>query len=292
MALLHSQFDPVAFSIFGWPVHWYGLTYLAAFLMFLLIGKYRARKMPLLGFKPIELDDILFYGVLGVILGGRLGYVLFYKPADFLAHPLDIFKVWQGGMSFHGGFLGVLVAMWWYGRKTGRGFWQVVDFIAPLVPLGLAAGRWGNFMNGELWGRVSDQAYSWLMVFPQAQSADEQLLATTPTLLNHPAIAVVYNAMGGLPRHPSQIYQLLGEGLLLFIVLWVYARKIRSVGSVSAVFLIGYGLMRFLAEFAREPDDFLGLFAGFSMGQILSLPMIVFGIGLLMWSYRKNNSAA
>ena len=292
MALLHPQFDPVAFSIFGWPVHWYGLNYLAAFLMFLLIGKYRARKMPLLGFKPIELDDILFYGVLGVILGGRLGYVLFYKPADFLAHPLDIFKVWQGGMSFHGGFLGVLVAMWWYGRKTGRGFWQVVDFIAPLVPLGLAAGRWGNFMNGELWGRVSDQAYSWLMVFPQAQSADEQLLATTPTLLDHPTIAAVYNAMGGLPRHPSQIYQLLGEGLLLFIVLWVYARKIRPVGAVSAVFLIGYGLMRFLAEFAREPDDFLGLFAGFSMGQILSLPMIVFGISLLMWSYRKNNSAA
>ena len=160
MALLHPQFDPVAFSIFGWPVHWYGLTYLAAFLMFLLIGKYRARKMPLLGFKPIELDDILFYGVLGVILGGRLGYVLFYKPADFLAHPLDIFKVWQGGMSFHGGFLGVLVAMWWYGRKTGRGFWQVVDFIAPLVPLGLAAVQWGNFMNGELWWRITDQAYS------------------------------------------------------------------------------------------------------------------------------------
>lgn len=289
MALMHPKFDPVAFTVFDWPVHWYGLTYLAAFMMFLAIGKYRARKMPMLGFKPIELDDILFYGVMGVILGGRLGYVLFYKPTEYLANPLDILKVWQGGMSFHGGFIGVLVAMYVYGRKTGRGFWQVVDFIAPLVPLGLASGRWGNFMNGELWGRVSDKAYSWLMVFPQARSSDEQLLVNTPSLLDHPTIATAYNALGGLPRHPSQIYQLLGEGLVLFVLLWWYSRKVRPTGAVAALFLMGYGVLRFLAEFAREPDDFLGLFAGISMGQILSLPMIIAGAALMVWAYRRKN---
>ena len=292
MALIHPQFDPVAFSIGGeggWPVHWYGLTYLAAFLMFLFVGKYRAKKMPLLGFKPIELDDILFYGVLGVILGGRLGYVLFYKPAEFLTNPGDIFKVWQGGMSFHGGFLGVLVAMIWYARKTGRNFWEVTDFIAPLVPLGLAAGRLGNFINGELWGRVSSANYSWLMLFPQANEAD--VLHVTA----HPQSATLLQQVGDylmLPRHPSQIYQLLGEGLLLFVILWLYARKIRPMMAVSAVFLIGYGVLRFIAEFAREPDDFLGLFAGFSMGQLLSLPMIVVGAVLLWWAYKRQNAPA
>lgn len=292
MALIHPQFDPVAFSIGGeggWPVHWYGLTYLAAFLMFLFVGKYRAKKMPLLGFKPIELDDILFYGVLGVILGGRLGYVLFYKPAEFLTNPGDIFKVWQGGMSFHGGFLGVLVAMIWYARKTGRNFWEVTDFIAPLVPLGLAAGRLGNFINGELWGRVSSANYSWLMLFPQANEAD--VLHVTA----HPESAALLQQVGDylmLPRHPSQIYQLLGEGLLLFVILWLYARKIRPMMAVSAVFLIGYGVLRFIAEFAREPDDFLGLFAGFSMGQLLSLPMIVVGAVLLWWAYKRQNAPA
>ena len=292
MALIHPQFDPVAFSIGGeggWPVHWYGLTYLAAFLMFLFVGKYRAKKMPLLGFKPIELDDILFYGVLGVILGGRIGYVLFYKPAEFLTNPGDIFKVWQGGMSFHGGFLGVLVAMIWYARKTGRNFWEVTDFIAPLVPLGLAAGRLGNFINGELWGRVSSANYSWLMLFPQANEAD--VLHVTA----HPESAALLQQVGDylmLPRHPSQIYQLLGEGLLLFVILWLYARKIRPMMAVSAVFLIGYGVLRFIAEFAREPDDFLGLFAGFSMGQLLSLPMIVAGAVLLWWAYKRQNAPA
>ena len=292
MALIHPQFDPVAFSIGGeggWPVHWYGLTYLAAFLMFLFVGKYRAKKMPLLGFKPIELDDILFYGVLGVILGGRLGYVLFYKPAEFLTNPGDIFKVWQGGMSFHGGFLGVLVAMIWYARKTRRNFWEVTDFIAPLVPLGLAAGRLGNFINGELWGRVSSANYSWLMLFPQENEAD--VLHVTA----HPESAALLQQVGDylmLPRHPSQIYQLLGEGLLLFVILWLYARKIRPMMAVSAVFLIGYGVLRFIAEFAREPDDFLGLFAGFSMGQLLSLPMIVVGAVLLWWAYKRQNAPA
>ena len=286
MALIHPQFDAVAFTIGGeggWPVHWYGITYLAAFLMFLALGKYRAKTMPQLGFKSIELDDILFYGVLGVILGGRIGYVLFYKPADFLANPLDIFKVWQGGMSFHGGFLGVLVAMIWYARKTGRGFWQITDFIAPIVPLGLASGRFGNFINGELWCRVSDAGYSWLMLFPQAMDADVLYVN------EHPASVTLLQQIGQyamLPRHPSQIYQFLGEGVLLFVLLWLYARKVRPTMAVSAVFLMGYGVLRFLAEFAREPDDFLGLFAGFSMGQILSLPMIVLGAILLWRAYQ------
>lgn len=285
MAMLHPQFDPVAFRIGGengWPVHWYGLTYLMAFVFFLLLGKYRVKKQPQLGFGSMEVDDMLFYGVLGVILGGRLGYVLFYKPAEYLAYPLGIFKVWEGGMSFHGGLLGVLVAMLWYARKTHRSFWQVTDFIAPLIPLGLACGRWGNFVNGELWGRVSSAGYRWLMLFPRA--ADEDALYVN----NHLESAKLLQQVGEyvlLPRHPSQIYQLLGEGVLLFVILWWYARKVRPTMSISGMFLLGYGVLRFLAEFTREPDDFLGLFAGLSMGQILSLPMVVGGI-FLLWLAR------
>ena len=285
MALIHPQFDPVAFSIGGeggWPVHWYGLTYLAAFLMFLFVGKYRAKKMPLLGFKPIELDDILFYGVLGVILGGRLGYVLFYKPAEFLTNPGDIFKVWQGGMSFHGGFLGVLVAMIWYARKTGRNFWEVTDFIAPLVPLGLAAGRLGNFINGELWGRVTDINAFWAMGFKQARYEDEAMAPTNPQWLEW------FNQYGVLPRHPSQLYQFALEGLLLFVILWVFAKKQRPVGQISAVFLMGYGAFRFIAEFAREPDAQLGLLGmGLSMGQWLSLPMVLAGALLFVYCQKR-----
>lgn len=289
MPLLHPQFDSVAFTIpfIDWSVHWYGLTYLAAFIMFLLLGKYRARKMPSLGFKPIELDDILFYGMIGVILGGRLGYVLFYKLSDYFAHPLDILKVWEGGMSFHGGFLGVVLAMILYARRTQRKMLEVTDFVVPLVPLGLAAGRWGNFMNGELWGRVSDEAYSWLTVFPQAVNADALWASTHSGLMQNPNIMTAVISLGGLPRHPSQIYQLLAEGILLFIIVWIYARKVRPTGAVSALFLIGYGVMRFVVEFAREPDDYLGLFSGLSMGQILSIPMILAGVVLMTWAYRK-----
>lgn len=289
MPLLHPQFDSVAFTIpfIDWPVHWYGLTYLAAFMVFLLLGKYRARKMPLLGFKPIELDDILFYGMIGVVLGGRLGYVLFYKLSDYFAHPLDILKVWEGGMSFHGGFLGVALAMIFYARRTQRKMLEVTDFIVPLVPLGLAAGRWGNFMNGELWGRVSSEAYSWLTVFPQAVNADVLWASTHSGLMQNSNIMTAIISLGGLPRHPSQIYQLLAEGILLFIIVWLYARKIRPTGAVSALFLMGYGVMRFTVEFAREPDGYLGLFSGLSMGQILSIPMILAGVVLMTWAYRK-----
>jgi len=261
--LTHPQFDPIALSLGPVAVRWYGLMYVVAFVLFMVLGRLHMKRRPDIGFTREALDDLLFFGMLGVVLGGRLGFVLFYKPIYYLAHPIEIFYIWQGGMSFHGGFLGVLVAMWWFGRKTDRSFWQVTDFIAPLVPTGLAAGRMGNFINGELPGRVTDAAmWPWAMWFPQVD--------VTP-----------------LARHPSQLYQFAMEGLLLFAILWIYSRKQRPAGAVSAVFLIGYGSFRFLAEFAREPDSFLGFLAlGLSMGQWLSLPMIVAGIYILLQSHR------
>jgi phosphatidylglycerol:prolipoprotein diacylglycerol transferase len=258
--LIHPQFDPVALHLGPLAIRWYGLMYLLAFGLFLLLGRQRIKSGPLPGWTVRELDDLLFYGVLGVVLGGRLGYVLFYQPAHFLAHPLEIFSVWQGGMAFHGGFLGVLVAMGLFARKTGKSWLAVTDFIAPLVPLGLGAGRIGNFINGELWGRPSDMP--WAVVFPQIDS---------------------------IPRHPSQLYQFALEGLALFALLWLFSRKPRPTGAVSGLFLIGYGSFRFLAEFTREPDNFLGLLAlNLSMGQWLSLPMIIAGIAMLRWAYRKS----
>ena len=201
-----------------------------------------------------DLEDLLFYGALGVVLGGRLGYVLFYKPGYYLQHPLEVFAVWQGGMAFHGGLLGAIAATLVLCRRRGLEFWRVIDFAAPLVPIGLAAGRLGNFINGELWGRPTD--LPWAMVFPQAGDA--------------------------LARHPSQLYQFAGEGLLLFLILWRYSARPRQPGQVSGMFLVGYGVLRFLAEFAREPDAFLGTIAmGLTMGQLLCLPMVAFGTWLL-----------
>lgn len=258
--LIHPRFDPVALQLGPIAIHWYGLMYLLAFGLFLLLGRWRIAQQPWTAWSPKMLDDVLFYGVLGVILGGRLGYILFYKPGDYLAHPLDIFKVWEGGMSFHGGFLGVIVAMMLFARSRKLHWLSVTDFIAPLVPLGLAAGRLGNFINGELWGRPTD--LPWGMVFRYADA---------------------------LPRHPSQLYQLAGEGLLLFAIVWIFAKKSRPLGAISAVFLIGYGTLRFLAEFTREPDSFLGLPGfGLSMGQWLSLPMIVAGFIMLRWAQRRS----
>ena len=253
--LIHPQFDPVAVSLGPLAVRWYGLMYLAGFIAFLVLGRRRAASQPWHGIDLKALDDLLFYGVLGVIVGGRLGQVLFYEPGYYAAHPLEIVAVWKGGMSFHGGFLGVLVAMGLWGRRHGKTFFQVTDFIAPLVPLGLMAGRIGNFINGERWGRVAAADFPLAMVFPQVDS---------------------------LPRHPSPLYQAVGDGLLLFVVLWWYSARQRPRGAVSGVFLIGYGIARFVAEFFREPDA--GIFGHsyvVSMGQWLSLPMIVAGLYLL-----------
>jgi len=257
--LVHPQFNPVALQLGPLSIHWYGLMYLAGFMAFLWLGRKRIAVLNHPQINAKLLDDLLFYGVLGVILGGRLGYVFFYKASYYFAHPLEIFAVWQGGMSFHGGFLGVLVAMAWFAHKQKLHWLQLTDFIAPLVPPGLAFGRLGNFINGELWGRPTD--VPWAMIFPKVDN---------------------------LPRHPSQLYEFALEGVLLFALLWLYARKPRPVGAVSGVFLIGYGSFRFIAEFSREPDDFLGLLSwGMSMGQWLSLPMVIAGIAMLIWSKRS-----
>ncbi len=258
--LVHPQFDPVALHLGPFGIHWYGLMYLAGFLTFLWLGRKRIARMNMAAFDNKMLDDMLFYGVLGVIIGGRLGEVLFYNPGYYAAHPLEIFAVWQGGMSFHGGFLGVLVAMAWFAHRHHLRWLQLMDFVAPLVPPGLAFGRLGNFINGELWGRPTD--LPWGMVFPQVDN---------------------------VPRHPSQLYEFALEGVALFVLLWLYSSKPRPVGAVSGLFLIGYGSARFLAEFARNPDD--GIFGymtfGVSMGQWLSLPMVLIGILLMVRSYRR-----
>lgn len=265
--LIHPQIDPVALQLGPLAIHWYGLTYLAAFGLFMLLANARLKHEPFASVRlPTpwvrrDVEDILFLGVMGVVLGGRVGYCLFYKPAYYLANPLEILAVWQGGMSFHGGLLGVMLAMVWYARSRGRPFMQVMDFVAPCVPTGLAAGRLGNFINGELWGRVTDPSLPWGMVFRGA---------------------------GDLPRHPSQAYQFLLEGLLLFVLLWFYARKPRATGQVSAAFLFGYGVFRFIAEFFREPDAHLGLLSlGMSMGQWLCVPMMVGGVWMWWWFGRK-----
>jgi phosphatidylglycerol:prolipoprotein diacylglycerol transferase len=256
--LIHPEFDPVALQLGPLAIRWYGLMYLLAFAAFYLLGRWRVMRThhgPATGLLPSDVEDLLFHGVLGVVLGGRLGYVLFYKPAYYLQHPLEVFAVWQGGMAFHGGLVGVLVACAWFARRRGLPFLVLMDFVAPLVPLGLATGRLGNFINGELWGRATD--LPWAMVFPQSGSP--------------------------VPRHPSQLYQFAGEGLLLFALVWWFSSRPRPVGRVSGLFLLGYGTLRFLAEFAREPDAFLGLLAGgLSMGQLLSLPMVAGGLWLML----------
>ena len=265
--LIHPQFDPVALHIGPLSVHWYGLTYLAAFALFMFLGTRRLHHVPFAhlrgtsAYTAKDIEDILFLGVLGVVVGGRLGFCLFYKPLYYAAHPFEILAVWQGGMSFHGGLLGVIAAQTWYAFSRKRPIWQVADLIAPCVPTGLACGRLGNFINGELWGRVADPALPWAMVFPGA---------------------------GAAPRHPSQIYQFLLEGLLLFVLLWWYARTGPRTGRVAAAFLFGYGCLRFIAEYFREPDDYLGLLSlGLSMGQWLCLPMVVAGAALWVWAGRR-----
>jgi phosphatidylglycerol:prolipoprotein diacylglycerol transferase len=258
--LVHPQFNPIALQIGPIAIHWYGLTYLVAFGLFVWLGAKRV-KLPQYaeaGWTRRDIEDLLFFGVLGVVIGGRLGYVLFYKPEYYVAHPLEIFAVWKGGMAFHGGLLGVLAAMALFARNRGRPFLEVTDLIAPCVPTGLAMGRIGNFINGELWGRAADASLPWAMIFPQSGT--------------------------NIPRHPSELYQFAMEGVMLFVILWIYAKKPRGLGQVSGAFLIGYGVFRFIAEYFREPDAFLGLLAlGFSMGQWLCVPMVVAGLALWAW---------
>lgn len=259
--LNYPEFDPVMISIGPLQLRWYGMMYVFGILAAWLLGRYRATK-PWNKLTPGMVDDFITWGVLGVVLGGRLGYVLFYNPAFYFSNPLKIFAVWEGGMSFHGGLVGVLMAIWLFGRAHGIHFKDMGDFVSPLVPPGLFFGRIGNFINAELWGRYTD--LPWAMPFPGA---------------------------GGLPRHPSQLYEAALEGLLLFIIVWWYSRKPRPRGCVGALFLLGYGTFRFLVEFAREPDAHLGFVAmnWLSMGQLLCLPMIIFGIGYIWWAYRNES---
>ena len=264
MPYVHNL-DPIAFSIGPLAIRWYGLMYLIGFLLFLVLGKLRARD-PWRDMKSQDVDDLLFYGMIGTIVGGRLGHVLFYGPLSYyLANPLDIFAVWKGGMASHGGIIGVIVAMALFARARRKSFLRVADFVVPLVPLGLGAGRIGNFINGELWGRAADASLPWAVVFPQAGDA--------------------------LARHPSQIYQFLLEGVTLFAILWIYSRKPRAPGTVGSLFLIFYGLLRIVGEVFREPEALYGYMPlGLSAGQWLSVPMIV--IGVVCFVLLRRNKAA
>jgi len=263
--LVHPQIDPVAISIGPLSIHWYGLMYLIGFVLFILLGRYRIKRNPNSVFNNDMLDDALFYGMLGVVLGGRLGHVLFYQFGYYVENPHLILAIWEGGMSFHGGFLGVLFAMYLLARKHQLNWLTVTDFIVPLVPLGLGAGRIGNFINAELWGRPTD--VSWGMVFPYV---DE------------------------LPRHPSQLYQFALEGIVLFLLLWIYSAKPRAMGAVTGMAIAGYGVLRSFAEFFREPEDgFMGVETlGITMGQWLSIPMILVGVSLIIWSNRQSQTEA
>ncbi len=255
--MVFPEFDPVALALGPLQIHWYGLLYLLGFCCAWGLARWRIGHFHL-AWQLEELNDLLFYAALGVVMGGRVGYMLFYNAQVLYHRPWELFALWQGGMSFHGGLIGVLIAVGVFARQTQRSFWAVADFVAPLVPLGLAAGRLGNFINGELWGRVTQ--VPWGMVFP---------------------------AVDNQPRHPSQLYEMGLEGLLLFGIIWWYARKPRPVGRVSALFLVSYALLRSLAETWRQPDQAVGFLAWgwLTEGQLLSLPLLVVGL-YLGWTTR------
>jgi len=255
--------DPIIFSIGPIALRWYGLMYLLGFVGAMMLGNARADR-PNSGWTRDQVSDLLFYGFLGVIIGGRVGYVLFYHFDYFMADPLYLFKVWEGGMSFHGGLIGVIFSLFMFARSTNKKLLELGDFVAPLVPLGLGFGRIGNFINGELWGRVSD--VPWAMVFPNG---------------------------GPLARHPSQLYQAALEGFCLFLILFLFSRKPRPLGMVSGVFLLGYGVCRFIIEFFREPDAHLGLLTlNLSMGQLLTIPMLLVGAFLIFRGVKNPLPAA
>lgn len=259
--LQYPQFSPDIFSFGPFVVRWYGFMYVLGFVSAWLLGRWRAAKNGV--FSKAQFDEVLTFGILGVVLGGRLGYALFYQPAYFLEHPLEVLKMWHGGMSFHGGLLGVMLGQWLAGRRYGKSFFETMDFMAPLVPPGLFFGRLGNFINGELWGRTTDAP--WGMVFPGA---------------------------GPLPRHPSQLYEAALEGLLLFAVLWVFSSRPRPRMAVSGVFALGYGALRFFVEFFRQPDAHLGYlaFGWLTMGMLLCLPLMLLGLSLLWLAYAKKEA--
>ncbi|ARU58667.1 prolipoprotein diacylglyceryl transferase [Oleiphilus messinensis] len=271
--LTYPQIDPVLVDIGPLKIHWYGIMYLIGFASAWYLGQKRAAQ-PWSPIKVEQVGDLIFYCALGVVLGGRLGYVFFYDFERFLDNPLWAIQVWKGGMSFHGGLVGVIVAMWFYSRSLGVRFFHLADYMAPLVPIGLGAGRLGNFIGAELYGRTTDLAVA--MQFPIYQNIDgvRTLVGWTD------------------PRHPSQLYQFALEGVALFTVLWLFSRKERPIMSVSGLFLFCYGLFRFLVEFVREPDAHLGPVAmgWMTMGQVLSTPMILIGLGLIVVGYRQHKS--
>lgn len=255
--LTYPEIDPVALRIGPLSIHWYGLMYLVGFISCWGMLVLRVRHTPR-GFTTEQVSDLLFYTALGIIIGGRVGYMLFYAWPELIKNPLLLFQVWKGGMSFHGGLIGVILSLWIYAVKTGRNLVDITDFIAPAVPLGLAAGRIGNFINGELWGRVT--GVPWGMIFPNA---------------------------GDIPRHPSQLYEFFFEGVVMFTVLWIFSAKPRPRWAVSGLFLLLYGVFRFSIEFFREPDVQMGYraFGWMTEGQLLSLPMVVLGTGMMIWAY-------
>lgn len=279
--MLYPDIDPIALSIGPLKVHWYGLMYLAGFGAAWWLGRVRARA-PHSPISPTQMDDLLFWLALGVIVGGRLGYILFYDAGAWLHDPLQIIRVWQGGMSFHGGFLGVLVAALWFGRRHRVGFWRLTDFVAPLVPLGLFAGRLGNFINGELWGGPASLDLPWAM----------QLKCSEFVSLCRDKLGLAPGTELTPPLHPSQLYEAALEGVLLFLILWLYSARPRPTMAVSALFLICYGVFRFAVEFVRMPDVQLGYlaFGWLTMGQLLSTPMILAGLALLWLAYRRHTA--
>ena len=274
--ITYPEIDPVLISIGPLKVHWYGVMYLIGFLGGWWLGRLRAKR-PGSVWTPQQVDDMVFYVVLGVVVGGRLGYILFYGFSGFVADPLSLLRVWEGGMSFHGGLLGVLFAMWWFARKQNKTFFDATDFVAPLVPIGLGAGRLGNFINGELWGGPTN--LPWGMRVP---------CVDVPALCQR--LGVPQGVEYSPPVHPNQLYEMFLEGFVLFLILWFFSVRPRPRMAVSGLFLVCYGLFRFAVEFVRMPDVQIGYlaFGWITMGQLLSFPMILFGILLLWLAYRKN----